>query len=178
VVTTLRIHPAAETGLELSFDDSRWPVRYVEQQGGPSTGNPATWSFLLGQLHAPTVSLTLRQLVVLTPKLTLQGYAQLFSSYGRYGPYYTASGAVGQVIQPAALQPNGVPGSEPAFRETALNLSVVVRWEYRLGSTVYLVYTHQATAATGLPPVLWPPQLHTGPALDTLLVKWTWYWSR
>ena len=66
----------------------------------------------------------------------------------------------------------------PDFRETALNLSVVLRWEYRLGSTVYVVYTHQATAAEGLPPQLFPAQLTTGPATDTLLVKWTWYWAR
>jgi len=54
----------------------------------------------------------------------------------------------------------------------------VLRWEYQLGSTLYLVYTHGATGPADREPVLWPPGLSGGPATDTLLAKWTWYWSR
>jgi len=122
---------------------------------------------------------TLRQLVVLTTRLTVQAYAQLFTDYGHYGATYTATGQPGQVIGFAALTPIGATSSGSDFQDSALNLSVVVRWEYRLGSTLYLVYTHEAEGPEGREkPVLWPPELSHGPARDTLLAKWTWYWSR
>jgi hypothetical protein len=54
---------------------------------------------------------------------------------------------------------------------------VVLRWEYRLGSTIFLVYTHESTGPSDRPLELWPPGLSGGPARDTVLGKWTWYWS-
>ena len=133
----------------------------------------------MAALHAPSASVTLRQLVVLTTRLTVQAYAQLFTDYGHHGATYTASGQPGQVIGFDALVPTDASSSGSDFQDSALNLSVVLRWEYRLGSTLFVVYTHEAQG----PPdrsraTLWPPELSRGPARDTLLAKWTWYWSR
>ena len=39
----------------------------------------------------------------------------------------------------------------PNFESGTFNASLVLRWEYRLGSTIYLVYTHgQRNGATPL----------------------------
>jgi hypothetical protein len=81
------------------------------------------------------------------------------------------------VIGYGALQAGGTPSTSPDFQDSQLTLSVVLRWEYRLGSTLYLVYTHDAVGPQPRAPALWPPELSRGSATDTLLLKWTWYWS-
>ncbi len=166
---TVRPHPRLETRLDLSRGGSAWPLRYVSDDGAGH--------FTLAALRAPTVSVTLRQLVVLAPRLTLQAYAQLFTDYGRHGAFYTAAGRPGQVIGYGDLAESGAPSSSPDFQDAALNLSVVLRWEYRLGSTLFLVYTHDASGPPDRSPSLWPHGLSGGPVNDTVLGKWTWYWS-
>ena len=165
----LRPHPRLETGLDFSYEDSAWPARLVSDDGAGH--------FTLASLRAPSLSVTLRQLVVLTTRLTVQAYAQLFTDYGRYGATWTATGQPGQVIGFSALTPVAASSSGSDFQDAALNLSVVLRWEYRLGSTLYFVYTHEAEAPSDRVPALWPPELSRGPAHDTVLAKWTWYWS-
>jgi hypothetical protein len=165
----VRPHARFETKLDLGYSESAWPVRFVEAQGAGG--------FLFGALRSPSLSVTLRQLVVLTPRLTLQAYAQLFTDYGRYSAFRTARGRPGQVIGYGDLAAGGVPSTSPDFQDAAFNLSAVMRWEYRLGSTLFLVFTHQAVGPDDRAPVLWPPGLRRGPARDSLLGKWTWYWS-
>jgi hypothetical protein len=164
-----RAHARLETQLDARWDDGRWPVRAVEDLGAGE--------YLFAALRAPSLSVTLRQLVVLTPRLTLQAYAQLFTDYGRYGPFYTAVGQPGGLIGFGDLAPGGAPSANPDFQASALNLSVVLRWEYRLGSTLFLVYTHDASGPPTRPSALWPPALAEGPAQDTVLLKWSWYWA-
>ena len=171
---SVRPHPSVETRLAFQWEDSRWPARWVE--------TTTSGEQLFAELHAPTLSVTLRQQLLLTPRLTLQAYAQLFVSSGRYGPYYTGVPSASGRIRAADLVPGGTPSELPDFHETALNLNAVLRWEYRLGSTLYLVYSRAAAEpglgagevpAFGLRPV----GLGRGPTTDTVLVKWTWYWA-
>jgi hypothetical protein len=81
------------------------------------------------------------------------------------------------------LLPASAPASLPDFREAALNLSAVLRWEYRLGSTLYLVYSRAVSQPYWEPSALRPGYslrpagLAHGPAIDTVLVKWSWYWA-
>jgi hypothetical protein len=165
----VRPHPRLETGLAFSWENSAWPARYLSDDGAGT--------FTLAALRAPSASVTLRQLVVLTTRLTVQGYAQLFTDYGRHGTTYTARGERGGVIGYSSLTPAGATSGSSDFQDTALNLSLLLRWEYRLGSTLYLVYTHEALGPPDRALSLWPTGLARGPARDTALCKWTWYWS-
>ncbi len=61
-----------------------------------------------------------------------------------------------------------------------MNVNAVLRWEYRLGSTLYLVYTRSQrelppSGGREVPGSLGAPELFRGPAADTLLVKWSWW---
>lgn len=176
----VRPHARVETRLDLQFERSRWRARYV--------GDGSSGERVFGDLYAPSASLTLRQQVVLTPRLTLQGYAQLFASYGTYGRFYVARAGRGERVPFAALRtPATSPREDPEignpdFREGALNVNLVARWEYRTGSTLFLVYT-RAQAERGWedevspPATLRPHGLSSGPVTDTILVKWTHFWN-
>lgn len=181
---TLRPHARVETRAEVRYDFSHWPARWVlDDETGRS---------LFADLTAPAFSVTLRQQVVLTTRLSLQAYAQLFTSYGRYERWLSAR-ASGDRIRiadlaplPPGTDPASLPGFEnPDFREGALNVNVVLRWEPRPGATLFLVYT-RAQEELGYPDdpldpspraTLRPHRLSRGPTEDTFLVKWTTYWS-
>ncbi|HLL00825.1 MAG TPA: DUF5916 domain-containing protein [Myxococcaceae bacterium] len=174
VATTFRPHPAVETRLEVMLDNTPGGPRFVENLGEDR--------FLLANLESNLLSLTLRQQWVLRPHLTLQGYAQLFTAYGVYDSHYeAASDAARKPIRLSALTPTGG-RTEDDFYEVALNLNVVLRWEYRLGSTLFVVYSRSQQGlptAEGerAPATLAPRRLLSGPATDAVLLKWSYYWN-
>ena len=169
VAFVLRPHPRLETRVDLAFDQNRFRARWVDDGGG---------AYLFADLHAPDLSATFRQQVVLTPRLTFQAYAQLFTSDGHYGPFWTATPGASGTITPGSLRPaDAVPGYD--FRSVALAVNVVLRWEYRLGSTLFLVYTRNQRElgyedSAQQPASLRPHALGVGPTTDTAMVKWTY----
>ncbi len=129
---TWRPADALETRLDTSFGHKPQGARWVDLIDDTA---------IFGQQDAAFLSVTLRQQVVMTPRLSFQVYAQLFSGVVNYGDYLSAP-LDGQSTVPGsalvAARYTGTPGGHTA----ALNLNAVLRWEYRLGSTVYFVYTH------------------------------------
>ncbi|MBK9515983.1 MAG: carbohydrate binding family 9 domain-containing protein [Anaeromyxobacter sp.] len=178
-LVSARPHPGVETRFAVGYERNAWPARWVE--------TTAAGDELFAELTAPLLTFTLRQQFLMTPRLTLQVYAQLFVTNGQYGPYYTGRAGPGGRIASASLAPATDPTLDPAyaapdFHETALNLSAVLRWEWRLGSTLYLVYSRAAAepglSAGEVPAAdLRPRGLGSGPTTDTFLLKWSWYWS-
>jgi len=178
----LRPHPHVETRLGLHLERSTYPGRYIVPPPPYVPGvSPVPSPFVFGDLVSPVFSMVLRQLVVLTPRLTLQLYAQLYTDSGHFDRYWRASTAGTAPIGPNDLQPDSAPSPDPSFHHSALNLNFVLRWEYRLGSTLYLVYARSQQELPWAPPGspsadLWPRALGPGPTTDTLMVKWA-VWS-
>ncbi|HSP80118.1 MAG TPA: DUF5916 domain-containing protein, partial [Myxococcaceae bacterium] len=122
---TVRPHPALETKLEAGWEQLPFGPRFVEDLGENR--------FVLSPLTSSSLSLTLRQQWVLTPKLSLQGYAQLFTAYGAYGSFYEGVSDEGRTpLRFASLRPLEREDTD-SFHDVGLNLNVVLRWEYRLG---------------------------------------------
>ena len=93
--------------------------------------------------------------------------------------FFDASSSGRRAINPVDLQPVTAP--EQLERSSALNFNVVLRWEYRLGSTLYAVY---ARSQQGAPTqtvkgfeALSPDNLFAGPATDSILIKWSYWWG-
>ncbi|MBM7114475.1 carbohydrate binding family 9 domain-containing protein [Archangium primigenium] len=158
-----RFQTQFQAGHEATQDGPRW----VEALGPDR--------HLFAQLTPRFLSFTLRQLVVITPRLTLQAYAQLLSGYGHYGPFFLGVAPPRGFLRLSDLVPTDTQ-TDPSFHSSALNLNLVARWEYRLGSTLFLVYSRAQEEPSELEGAvasrsLLPRALLSGPGTDTLLLK-------
>lgn len=159
--------------------------RVVYTKGEPRyTGTlTATGQYVFGRLEATSVGTTVRATYTFTPRLTLQTYAQLFLAAGHYTePSFFQAAAPGAVVHLDDLRPfAGALATNPDFETGVLNLNVVLRWEYTLGSTLYVVYTRSQVpslalqqgevASLSLLPV------NRAPASDAVLLKLTYFWA-
>jgi hypothetical protein len=135
------------------------------------------------------VSATFRASYTFTPQLTLQAYAQAFLAVGHYDEMRslpTASTPMGTRVTlgelstaSAAYPPNA------DFQDAALNVNVVFRWEYRLGSTIYFVYSHSQIPTVPVPTMggfpnpttLDPHAFGHGGTSDVFLLKFSSWWA-
>jgi hypothetical protein len=140
---------------------ARWGAtdrQYVTQE----TPNDSTF-YVLGRLNRKEASLTLRADVVLSPHLSLELYAEPFVSAGRYDALRLAADPRAdryadrfdplggdRITRPGNeediavdVDVDGVADfsfSEPDFRVVSLRTNAVLRWEFRPGSTLFLVW--------------------------------------
>jgi hypothetical protein len=151
--------------------------RFVSQA---ANGDP-----VFGRLDARSAGAVLRATYTFTPRLTLQAYGQLFLASRHYDDFSTFNrGFLGPrpAIRLAELHYGAAPpAGNPDTREGALNANVVLRWEFRAGSLLYLVYTRsQAPELTLMPGQVGRLDLHAvrrGPAADVLLLKLSFWWG-
>jgi hypothetical protein len=139
---------------------------------------------LYGKLTAASVGATLRATYTFTPRLSLQLYAQLFLAYKHYDSFslFSAANQLGPVVHLSDLRPTTqLPSLNPDLEEPVLNLNLVFRWEYRLGSTLYFVYTRsqspELSLMTGQRAMLDIGAIRKAPASDVLLLKLTYWWG-
>ncbi len=157
--------------------------RYVSTDA--LVGDIVTYHF--GTQTAASFSTTLRASYTFTPELSLQLYSQLFLARVDYGPFFAVDHRVGvrDRISLADLGPSQPtpPASSPNpdSEQATLNLNVVLRWEYRLGSTLFVVYTRaQNPALTSSPGGAYfqiRPLLHGRGAEDVAMVKLAYWWG-
>ena len=76
------------------------------------------------------------------------------------------------------------PPNSPDFQDAALNVNVVFRWEYRLGSTIYFVYSHSQIPTVPVPrwavhepTALDPHAFGHGGTSDVFLLKFSSWWA-
>jgi len=162
----------ARSNLELSLgpsfaynlDDNQYVDEVEDGDGQPH--------YIMGRIRQVTTALTLRASYAFSPRMGLQLYAQPFVSTGRYGEYKEADdpqaeeyGDRYRVFSPDQVMDDGDVRSvnsdgdgtadfsfEKAdfnFRELRTNL--VFRWEYRPGSTFFLIWSHGRTSEAQAP---------------------------
>jgi hypothetical protein len=154
---TLKPHERLSTQLDLLAGRTDHGPRWVGSTLEPDGRVRSTF----GDLHSQVLSLTLRQSVVLTPRLTVQVYAQAFRGEGASSAGFFAAALPGEAIRLSDLQPAApAPGGD--FRDLELTVNAVLRWEYAPGSTFFLVYTRDQASGAG--------------ATDQLMAKLTSYW--
>jgi hypothetical protein len=160
VQPSLRVRPTP--GVELSVGPSlarnRNPWQYLDQRQVNGRAH-----YLLGWLDQTTVSLTTRLSYTLSPGLSLQFYAEPFISAGAYDRFvqtvepraasfgkrfrrFTAGEAVRNSAEGTYVFDLDGDGSletgvaNPDFNVKQLRSNLVLRWEYRPGSTLFVVW--------------------------------------
>jgi hypothetical protein len=152
--------------------------RYVAKDTVPP-GTDVPYHF--GTQTAAAVGATLRAAFTFTPELSLQWYTQLFLARVDYGPYFKVTQPPRRRVLLADLRMMPDPGVATADTESAtLNINVVLRWEYHLGSTLFVVYTRAQNPAlspsvNGSPSFELRPLLR-GQAADNVVMVKLAYW--
>ena len=172
VVDRLRV----EVAPTLSDESTAW-----QDVGRTGTGGDAR--HVVGRLGQRTAAVVVRADFAFSSRLTLQGYAQPLVGVARYGDF----GLVAEPraadpaarVQPLALDATGL--RDPSFGTRQATGTAVLRWEYRPGSTLFVVWTDQrqddvADARWRLTRSV--RALGGAPATDVLLVKWSYWWIR
>jgi len=91
--------------------------------------------FVFGDLKERILDLTTRADLTFSPSLSLQLYAQPYLAAGHYERFDEILVAKSYIYAPYDL------GYSPDFNEKSLRGNAVLRWEYRPGSTLYLVWS-------------------------------------
>ncbi|MEZ4701457.1 MAG: DUF5916 domain-containing protein [Rhodothermales bacterium] len=93
------------------------------------------YASVFGRRDTRSMDLTLRSTVTFTPKLSVQVYSQLFLARGRYDTF--------ELLRDRdTLVPFDAYPKRNEFAFSTLTSNVVLRWEYRPGSTLFVVWTH------------------------------------
>jgi hypothetical protein len=171
----LRALPRLDFDLQPNVEYSTGEPRYAGLGTAPG-------SYLFGKLDALAVSTTLRATFTFTPRLSLQLYAQLFLASKHYRDFSVFATGQSRVVSLDDLRPTTQrPTANPDLEEAAVNLNLVLRWEYLLGSTLFFVYTRGQSPSLSLLPGqegrLDLGALKRAPASDVLLVKLSYWWG-
>jgi hypothetical protein len=176
---SLLLHALPQLDLELlpavTWGDGEW--RYAFN----APGTLPDYNF--GRLLARSLSATLRASYTFTPQLSLQIYAQAFLASGNYRDVRAVgTSAAGELISRSQIagSPLATLTANTDFEQAALNANVVLRWEYRLGSTLFLVYSRSQVPAVSTlsgPAGLDLHALGQRASADVILFKLSYWWS-
>jgi hypothetical protein len=99
--------------------------------------------YTFAHLNQHQVSLSTRIDYALTKDLTFAFYGQPFVATGVYTNIRETSATPRATAYDARFRPFIAPaGTDTAFKTIQLRSNAVLRWEYRPGSTLFLVWTH------------------------------------
>ncbi len=109
---------------------------------GNFTAGPVT-HYSFAHLEQTEVSMSVRANYTATPRLTFEFYGAPFVSHGRYSDFRELSATPGAASYADRFVPYAPPpGADDAFKFAQLRANAVVRWEYRPGSTMFVVWQH------------------------------------
>ena len=153
--------------------------------------------YVLGRIEQDTLRATTRLNYTMSPRMSLQLYAEPFISAGRYdrfkepaalrsksyGARYAEFGVEEQMgeLQVDADEDGMVDFAfpQPDFKVSALLSNLVYRWEYMPGSTLYFIWSQasNARAADGTIRSADVGDLFGNQAAHVLLVKLSYWWN-
>ncbi|HVE35155.1 MAG TPA: DUF5916 domain-containing protein [Gemmatimonadaceae bacterium] len=138
----VNVHPSSS--LQLSFGPGVTHDHNNTQWFGNFTdGATGTTHYTFAHLDQRTVSISTRVTYTMTPNLTFEFYGQPFVSTGEYSDARELSSTPRAASYDDRFKPYAVDTSTAmTFKAAQLRTNSVVRWEYRPGSTLFLVWAH------------------------------------
>jgi hypothetical protein len=158
----LRPTGALRVRLEPYYERGRQVDQYVASADDSAAAATFGRRVVFGRLVRDELNVTARVDWTFTPFLSLQLFAQPFAAAGRFGEFATFARPGAFAFAPLAAEraggrvladPDGagparaVAFDEPDYALRSLRGNAVVRWEYRPGSAVFLVWQQQRAFA-------------------------------
>lgn len=137
-----RVRPASNIELSLGpmysyrVNDAQW-VKQVEKK----RNGQIKIHYIYGRLISRTLDFTTRADISFTPTLTLQFYLQPFIAVGDYTDFKELVEPKSYQFKPYSLNENR------DFHRRSLRGNTVLRWEFRPGSTLFLVWSQSRETA-------------------------------
>ena len=128
---TLQPRPALQATLGLQYTNALDSAQWIENTDVTGDGVD---DHIYGTLKRNVLSITTRATYAFTRDMTLEVYMQPFVAAGDYSDIRKFSQPKTYEFEPAIYTEN------PDFNNKSLRSNVVFRWEYRRGSTLYLVW--------------------------------------
>jgi len=135
-----------------------WYWKYHQQYVSSISGTTST-EYVVGHIDRQTTSFTFRSELYLTPEMSIQFYGSPYYSVGSYDEFRRVNHSQARDINERleTLDLTDDPSSNiysyehnaetysfsnPDFSFTQFRMNLVFRWEYKLGSTLYFVWSH------------------------------------
>jgi hypothetical protein len=136
ILVSPRLQINIGSGFSRDHNNTQWLGNFTD------SGSALT-HYSFAHLDQRTVSMSARINYTMTPNLTFEFYGQPFVSTGMYSDVREISATPGAAAYDDRFRPYVPPaGADLAFKVTQLRSNSVVRWEYRPGSTLFLVWAH------------------------------------
>ena len=136
------------------LDQRRYHQQYVTTISGNTTDE-----YIVGNINHHTTSFTFRSELFLTPELSLQFYGSPYYSVGKYDSFrrvdQASSRDINNRLEYLDVSYDASSGNytfdrnsetlsfrNPDFSFMQFRSNLVFRWEYKLGSTLYVVWSH------------------------------------
>ena len=152
----------------LSLTRNRDQSQWIEQN--------ARGQYVFGRLDQNTVSLTARVNYTVTPRLSIQLYAQPFVSAGDYSAFKELVN--GRSKDYAGRYAPIAYAGDPDFNYRSFRTTNVLRWEYKPGSTLFVVWQQGREDTINTGDFRFRRDIggvFDAPARNVFLVKWA-YW--
>jgi len=193
LIPTLQLDLSSQVGLTYQATRFWFPDGCTDDLGNACTPLTMNRNYIFGQLDSGSISLTSHATYTFSPRLSLQGYAQLFMARGHFASY-AGLATVGlhpfvhlsDLHQQAHISDLPMPPDSTIyndangdFQQVALNVNLVFRWEFLPGSALLVVYSRAQSGEipddlTGRPRFT-PSGLSNGPTEDVFLVKLSYF---
>lgn len=183
-----RLKLSAEPGLQYFTEEPQY-VATVEGGRAETFGR----RYIFGAVERRELFTRLRADLFLTPELSVELYAEPFASSGSYGRFGELSGARSRTLirygdenvtregtRLRLVDPEGAAFEvfNPDFNLRSLRSNLVVRWEFRPGSTLFFVWQQDRSNEQAVGRALEPAALgssFTAPGSHTFAVKLSWW---
>ena len=137
---SIRPIPNLQMSIEPGYQKERRFAQWITNVDDDSDGTAD--HFVFGELKNDLFDVRVRTTVAFHPDLTLQLFMQPFVTVGDYGD-------IKELARPESYEftPYDNLDSNPDFSLRSLRSNLVLRWEYRLGSTLFFVWSQSRAAS-------------------------------
>jgi Domain of unknown function (DUF5916)/Carbohydrate family 9 binding domain-like len=130
---SLRLQPSnrLQTSISANYTFARDVAQWIENDDLDGDGTDEN---IYGRLHRNVVNVTARATYAFAPNLTLEAFLQPFVAVGDYTDIRKLARPSSFDFEPVTIS------TDPDFNKKSLRGTVVMRWEYLRGSTLFLVW--------------------------------------